>query len=145
MELVLFWLVFAILFWLMFPIVVGIIANSRNRSGFGWFLLSVLISPVLALILVLCLPSPERAETRSTPKATTAPRGGRSPMHASKAMDMNHLAASAKGARMPQKELLLKENEQFKAAVHAEKRRREKQDAAARAEARHRARWETER
>ena len=135
-----------VLFWLMFAIVVGIIANSRNRSGFGWFLLSVLISPVLALILVLCLPSPERAETRSTPKATTAPRGGRSPMHASKAMDMNHLAASAKGARMPQKEVSLKEtHEQFKAAARAEKRRRQKQDAAARAEARHRARWETER
>lgn len=42
-------------FWLIFSIVVGVAASSRGRSGFGWFVLSVLISPLLALILVLVL------------------------------------------------------------------------------------------
>lgn len=45
-----------ILGWLVFAIVVAIIAPSRGRSAFGWFLLSLLISPVLGLILVLALP-----------------------------------------------------------------------------------------
>lgn len=44
-----------LMFWLMFSVVVAIIAASRNRSGFGWFCLSVLISPFLAVILVLAL------------------------------------------------------------------------------------------
>ena len=51
-----------VLFWLMFAIVVGIIANSRNRSGIGWFFLSVLITPILGLILVMCLPQPPPEE-----------------------------------------------------------------------------------
>lgn len=43
------------LFWLGASVVVGIIASSRGRSGFGWFILSLLISPLLAVILVLAL------------------------------------------------------------------------------------------
>jgi hypothetical protein len=46
-----------IVFWLLFSFVIGIIASSKGRSGFGWFLLSVLISPLLSFILVLALPS----------------------------------------------------------------------------------------
>ena len=129
-----------VLFWLMFAIVVGIIANSRNRSGFGWFLLSVLITPVLALILVLCLPRPGSGRNQIDPEGYDRTTG-RPPMRALKAMDMSRLEASAKGQRMPQKE----SHEQFKAAARTEARRRERQDAAARAEARQRARWEAER
>lgn len=44
-----------ILVWLFLAIVVGIIAGSRNRSGFGWFLIALLISPLIAGILVLAL------------------------------------------------------------------------------------------
>jgi hypothetical protein len=44
-----------LIFWFLFAIVVGIAASSRGRSGFGWFLLSCLISPLLGLILVLVL------------------------------------------------------------------------------------------
>lgn len=40
-----------------FSIVVGVAASSRGRSGFGWFILSLLISPLLTLILVLVLPN----------------------------------------------------------------------------------------
>lgn len=49
MELVVGWFIFALL-----P---AIIAPSRGRSGFGWFLVSLLISPLFGLILVLALPS----------------------------------------------------------------------------------------
>lgn len=48
--------------WLVFAVVVGICASSRGRSGFGWFLLSVAISPILALILVLVMPKLGAAE-----------------------------------------------------------------------------------
>lgn len=42
--------------WLILAAVVWIVASARGRSGFGWFLLSaLLISPLLGLILVLCL------------------------------------------------------------------------------------------
>ena len=39
-------------------IATGCIAQSRGRNGMGWFLLSLICLP-LALILVLCLPSPK--------------------------------------------------------------------------------------
>jgi hypothetical protein len=39
---------------------VGAAANNRGRSGFGWFLLAILISPLLAMILVFIL-SPSEA------------------------------------------------------------------------------------
>ena len=37
-------------------IIVGVVASRRGRSGFGWFLLAFLISPVLTGPLVLMLP-----------------------------------------------------------------------------------------
>jgi len=46
-----------ILFYLIFCFAVGFIASQRGRSGFGWFLLSVLISPLLAVIIVALIPS----------------------------------------------------------------------------------------
>lgn len=38
-------------------IVVWIFANSRGCSGFGWFCLSMVISPLVAGLLVLVLPN----------------------------------------------------------------------------------------
>jgi hypothetical protein len=52
MELVLFWLVFAV--------VAGVIAASKGRSGLGYFVLSVLLSPVVGLILAVALPRVQR-------------------------------------------------------------------------------------
>jgi hypothetical protein len=49
-------------FYLAFSIVVSVIANSRGRAAIGWFLLSMLISPLLALILVVCIPKIEKDE-----------------------------------------------------------------------------------
>jgi hypothetical protein len=42
-------------FWLGFSVIVAILASRRGRNGFGWFLLSALISPLLAGLLVLVL------------------------------------------------------------------------------------------
>lgn len=36
-------------------VVVGVAANTRGRSGFGWFLLALLISPLISGLLVLAL------------------------------------------------------------------------------------------
>ena len=43
-------------FWFGFAIIVGVAANTRGRSGFGWFLLALIISPLLAGLLVLAMP-----------------------------------------------------------------------------------------
>ena len=42
-----------ILLWLLCAAGVAAIANSRGRSGFGYFLLSFFLTPVIGLILVL--------------------------------------------------------------------------------------------
>ena len=44
-------------FWLLLALAVAIAAGSRGRNGFGWFILSVLLSPLIGLILVLVLPN----------------------------------------------------------------------------------------
>ena len=44
-------------FWFAGAFVVGIIASSKGRSGLGYFLLSIVLSPVLAGILAIALPS----------------------------------------------------------------------------------------
>jgi hypothetical protein len=46
--------------WLGFAIVVGIAAAHRGRSGAGWLLLAVVISPLIAGLLVLALPDPNK-------------------------------------------------------------------------------------
>jgi hypothetical protein len=44
------------IFWITLAIIVGVVANARGRSGWGWFFLSaLLLSPLLGLVLVLCL------------------------------------------------------------------------------------------
>jgi hypothetical protein len=37
-------------FWALFAIAVGAYASSKGRSGFGWFLLAMVISPLLGFI-----------------------------------------------------------------------------------------------
>lgn len=45
-----------VLGWLVFSIIVAIAASGRGRSGFGWFLLSALISPLFSFIILMVLP-----------------------------------------------------------------------------------------
>lgn len=44
-----------VLIWIVASLFVGAFANSRGRSGWGWGFISLLLSPVLALILLLIL------------------------------------------------------------------------------------------
>lgn len=44
-----------VIIWLLFSAVVGYTASSRGRSGFAYFLLSLILSPLLGLIIVLVL------------------------------------------------------------------------------------------
>jgi hypothetical protein len=43
--------------WFVLAIATGFAAQSRGRDGVGWFLLAILISPPLALILLIAFPS----------------------------------------------------------------------------------------
>ena len=41
--------------WLFFGALVGWVATTKGRSGVGWFLLAVLISPLIAGIIILVM------------------------------------------------------------------------------------------
>ena len=45
-----------VFFWIVFAVIVGVAANTRGRSGLGWFALAVIISPLLSGLLLLALP-----------------------------------------------------------------------------------------
>jgi len=55
--------------WFLFSIVVAIAAATRGRSGLGWFILAMAISPLLALILLVLLP--KLADETSGPRPDT--------------------------------------------------------------------------
>ena len=42
-----------LIFWIGFSILAAVIANNKGRSGFGYFLLSILLSPLIGLIAAL--------------------------------------------------------------------------------------------
>jgi hypothetical protein len=63
------------IFWLVFSVVVGIGAAGRGRHGAGWFLLSMVISPLLSFLLLMMLPSRSKsAGAPQTPGAAQMPR-----------------------------------------------------------------------
>jgi len=76
MELLIFpWFVF----WLAFSVIVGVFASQRrNRDGFGWFLLALVISPVLAFLLVAAMkeapPQPVVTRVKLKPIFTYTPK-----------------------------------------------------------------------
>ena len=45
----------AIIFWIIIACLIFPFANKRGRSGFGWFIFSVIFSPLLGFIVLLCL------------------------------------------------------------------------------------------
>jgi hypothetical protein len=57
-------------FWIAFSVVIGIRAKYRNRDRAAWTLLSLLISPLLALIFLLILP-PLQPRPRPRPRLVT--------------------------------------------------------------------------
>lgn len=45
------------LFWFLLAFVPAIIASKKGRSGLRWFVVSLFFSPIIASIVVACLPS----------------------------------------------------------------------------------------
>lgn len=43
------------LLWLAFSVVVGVLASRLSRNGLAWFILAVLVSPLIAGLLVIVL------------------------------------------------------------------------------------------
>ena len=57
-------LLFGLLAGCLFAVIVGLIGSHR-RIGFGWaFLLSVATSPIIGLIVTLCIPKLENTERK---------------------------------------------------------------------------------
>jgi hypothetical protein len=57
-----------VILWLVFAVLVGMLAAFRGRSGVAWFLIAVLISPLLGLLFVAVLPSLAIAPGTPTPQ-----------------------------------------------------------------------------
>jgi hypothetical protein len=47
--------------WLVLSIIVGVIAHNKARSGFGFFLLALILSPLIGIIAAL-IAKPNQAE-----------------------------------------------------------------------------------
>jgi len=67
--------------WLPLAVVVGVVAHKRGRFGLAWFLVSVLVYPVIPGLFVLLIPRVKKAEpqnanseTQEATKASTALR-----------------------------------------------------------------------
>jgi hypothetical protein len=56
-----------VIFWLILAIIVGAAANARGRSGAGWFILAVVVSPLIAVLMLLAFPVRDKREVQ-TPK-----------------------------------------------------------------------------
>lgn len=60
----------ALLLWFALSVVAGIVAASKGRSGFGYFLLSLVLSPLIGLLLAALLPraaDPQAAAAAAEP------------------------------------------------------------------------------
>lgn len=53
--------------WLLLSILVGVFAQRRGRMGFGYFMLSIMLSPPLIWLAVLAI-GPAEAATLSAPE-----------------------------------------------------------------------------
>jgi uncharacterized membrane protein YhdT len=61
-------------FWLGFSVAIGVWASNRGRSGFGWFLLACLISPLLAGIFLAVTKNMARLPSLTVPSENTHSR-----------------------------------------------------------------------
>ncbi|MCS7485661.1 hypothetical protein UA24_04015 [Marinomonas sp. BSi20414] len=49
-------MMFVVVLWIVFSILVGLLASSKGRSGFLFFFLALILSPVIGLIIALVMP-----------------------------------------------------------------------------------------
>jgi uncharacterized membrane protein YeaQ/YmgE (transglycosylase-associated protein family) len=59
--------------WIIFGVVTGVIAASKGRSGFGWFLIGCVLG-IFGLILVAVMPSLKPQAVTVTNASDNAPR-----------------------------------------------------------------------
>jgi hypothetical protein len=71
------------LFWIGLAVVIGVAASHRGRSGLGWCLLSLLISPILTGILLFVLPRRDVLTNIATLAMIEATRKARVPANCS--------------------------------------------------------------
>ena len=62
-----------VVYWFLLSVVVARAADSRRRSGSGWLLLSIAISPLLAGLLLLLVPKPNNPPGSDRPEETPRP------------------------------------------------------------------------
>lgn len=60
-----------ILGWFIFSIVAGVIASSKGRSGFGYFILSLLLSPIIGILIAIGVPTINTQPQAGTPHPDT--------------------------------------------------------------------------
>lgn len=60
-----------LLLWFIFAVIVGVAASSRGRSGFGWFVLAIVISPLIAGLLMALMPSLTASADAERPTPST--------------------------------------------------------------------------
>lgn len=53
--------------WLVVCVLIGVAASARGRSGVGWFVLSLLITPLLAGLILLLMPVLKDGPEKPTP------------------------------------------------------------------------------
>jgi hypothetical protein len=55
-------LILALILYIVLSLIVAIAARTRHRLAFGWFILAILFSPVIAVLLLLALPKLEQGD-----------------------------------------------------------------------------------
>lgn len=54
------------IFWIILAILVGVFASSKGRSGIGFFLIALILSPLIGFIIALVVsPIREKAEAKA--------------------------------------------------------------------------------
>lgn len=56
-----------VFFWLLFSIAVGVYAGNKGRSGFGFFVLSILVSPIIGFIFAIAVDNLKDKRARPSP------------------------------------------------------------------------------
>ena len=51
-----------IVFWLILAVVVGAAAHARGRDGGAWFVLAIVISPLIAVLMLLAFPVKDKRQ-----------------------------------------------------------------------------------
>lgn len=63
-----------VILWLGGAVVVGVAAHTRGHVGFGWFVLSLIFTPLLMGLLMLALPNKSEVAMAALAMAREAPR-----------------------------------------------------------------------